>query len=170
MTSTYTTTESFTLVHARKLAAKVSADMDQCRRLYGSPGEADIARYQQELIVLLHGGYVSEYEFGFKTSDDRRVISWKYKVTANGDLQGGRSGGLYTQANICNAKMFNLLRTNVDWAALPTAEKARMNEKHGVSRVDGEPPSDGNGSWVRDHTYSAGGVAIERQEFRPWSV
>jgi hypothetical protein len=168
MTSTYTTTESFTLVHARKLAAKVSADMDQCRRLYASPSEADIARYQEELTVLLHGGYVAEYEFGFKTSNDRRVISWRYKVTANGDLQGGRSGGLYTQANISNANMFNFLTTNGDWALLTAAQKAAENAKHSISRVDAEPPSDGNGTWVRDKTYSAGGVAIERQEFRPW--
>ena len=168
MTSSYTTTESFTVVHARKLAAKVSADMDQCRRLYGLPSETDIARYQEELIVLLHGGYVSEYEFGFKTSDDRRVISWMYRVNANGDLQGGRSGGLYAQADVSRAKTFNFLTTNSDWTRLTPAEKQAVKAKYSISRVDGEPPSDGSGIWVRDRTYSAGGVAIERQEFRPW--
>ena len=41
---TYTTTESFTLTNAKKLAAKVTADMHQCRRLYGDPGEASDLR------------------------------------------------------------------------------------------------------------------------------
>lgn len=170
MSYSYTTSESFTIIHARKLAAKVSADMEQCRRLYGYPSADAIAKYQEELTVMLHGGYVSEYEFGFKTADDRRVISWKYKVTSDGDLQGGRSGGLYTQANISNATMFNFMTYSYKWSGLTATQQDVVDAKHSVARTDGQPPADGNGSWVRDKTYSAGGVAIERQEFRPWSA
>jgi hypothetical protein len=170
MSYSYTTTESFTIAHARRLAAKVSADMEQCRRLYGKPSAANIAEYQEELTVMLHGGYVSEYEFGFKTTEDRRVVSWKYAVSADGDLQGGRSGGLYTQANISNASLFNFMSYSDDWFALDAAERDKVKGKHTVRRVTGEPPADGSGWWVRDKTYSAGGVAIERQEFRPWSA
>jgi hypothetical protein len=169
MTSTYTTSDSFTLVHARKLAAKVAADMDQCRRLYGEPSSAEIDAYREELVVMLHGGYVSKYEFGYQTSDERRVLTWLYTINAAGDLEGGqRSGGLYSQANVVNAAMFNFLTTNADWHALGGSGQAEVKKRHTIRRTTGYPPTDGNGRWVRDKTYSAGGVAIERQEFRPW--
>jgi hypothetical protein len=41
----YTATESFTLTDAKKLAAKVIADMHQCRRIYESPSESSIEAY-----------------------------------------------------------------------------------------------------------------------------
>lgn len=167
MTSTYTTTDSFTLVHVRKLAAKVAADMDQCRRLYGEPSTAQIEAYREELVVMLHGGYISNYEFGYQTSGERRVVSWLYAVT-RGDLEGGRSGGLYTQADISGATMFNFLTTNTDWSRLGASGQEAVKQRHSIRRITGEPPRDGNGRWVRDRNYSAGGVAIERQEFRPW--
>jgi Bacterial HORMA domain family 1 len=169
MTSTYTTTDSFTLIHARKLAAKVAADMDQCRRLYGEPSSAQIEAYREELVVMLHGRYVSKYEFGYQTSDERRVVTWLYTVTAYGDLSGGqRSGGLYSQADTSNATMFNFLTTNADWSGLGSSGQDDVKKQHSIRRVTGEPPTDGNGRWVRNKTYSAGGVAIARQEFRPW--
>src|SRR4051794_27015052 len=130
MSYSYTTSETFTIAHARRLAAKVSADMEQCRRLYGKPSAANIAEYQEELTVMLHGGYVSEYEFGFKTADDRRVVSWKYVVTANGDLPGGRSGGLYAQANIGNASLFNFMSYSDEWIALDSAGRDKVKAKH----------------------------------------
>lgn len=169
MTSTYTTTESFTLVHARKLAAKVAADMDQCRRLYGEPSTTEIEAYREELVVMLHGGYVSKYEFGYETRDERRVLTWLYTVTRDGDLEGGqRSGGLYSQADTSQATMFNFLTTNADWHGLGISGQNDVKRQHSIRRVTGEPPTDGSGRWVGDKTYSAGGVAIERQEFRPW--
>src|SRR5689334_17499738 len=107
MSYSYTTNETFTLAHARHLAAKVAADMHQCQRFYGKPTDAKIEDYQQELIVLLYGRYVESYEFGFKTSDGRRVISWLYIVSPSGDLEGGRSGGLFPTADISGAVTFN---------------------------------------------------------------
>ncbi len=109
MTYSYTGTESFTVAHARKLAAKVSADMNQCRLFYGSPSETEIAKYRDELVTMLAGKYVDRYEFGFKTASDERVVSWRYRVTAAGDLDGGRSGGLHAKADNSNAMMFNFM-------------------------------------------------------------
>ncbi len=90
MTTTYSTTDSFTLTNAKKLAAKVVADMHQCRRFYGGPSEASIAAYNDELVVMLAGQYVTSYEFGYQTSDEKRVVSWLYHVSVAGDLEGGR--------------------------------------------------------------------------------
>src|SRR5690242_1007102 len=115
MSYSYTTTETFTRTHARRLAAKVAADMHQCQRFYGKPSDAEIATYQDELVALLHCGYVKSYEFGFKTAADRRVVSWYYTAGPAGDLEGGRSGGLYATADIATARWFNFLTYTTEW-------------------------------------------------------
>ena len=116
----YTTTDSFTLSNAKKLAAKVTADMHQCHRLYGDPTEADLAAYNEELVVMLAGEYVTSYEFGYQKGESR-IVSWYYTVTAAGDLEGGRSGGLYAKADISGASWFNFMTTNHSWAGLTEA-------------------------------------------------
>jgi len=167
MTNSYTNTESFTLTNAKKLAAKVSADMDQCRLHYGEPLETDIVRYRDELVVMLVEKCVSKYEFGYKTSDGKRIVSWQYAVNAAGDLEGGRSGGLFATADVSKGSMFNFLWTNTTWDNLSDSGREKIRSQHAVRRGTGDPPSDGSGSWVRDRTYGSGGVALERREFRP---
>ncbi len=168
MSYSYTTTESFTLTHARRLAAKVAADMHQCRRFYGQPTDTQIENYQQELIVLLHGGFVSSYEFGFKTKNGLRVVSWSYTVGPSGDLEGGRSGGLFPSADISNAVTFNFLSYSSAWFSLSTVERDKVKANYAVKRTDGSPPKDGNGYWDSSRHYASGGVAVTRKEFRPW--
>jgi hypothetical protein len=168
MTYSYTTNETFTVAHARKLAGKVSADMDQCRLFYGQPTASDITDYREELVVMLAGQYIDRYEFGFKTPDDRRVVSWSYRVNSSGDLDGGRSGGLYAKGDVAGAAMFNFMWTNTSWWNASESERNEERAKHNVDRTSGQPPSDGNGRWVQDRSYGAGGVLLQRDEFRPW--
>src|SRR6266851_857665 len=126
MSSTYTISETFTLTHARRLAAKVAADMHQCQRFYGHLTDTQIENYEKEMTVLLHGGYVESYEFGFKTKDGRRVVSWNYTVSPSGSLEGGRSGGLFPAADVSSAVMFNFLSYSAAWYALSTVEKDKI--------------------------------------------
>ena len=164
----YTTSETFTRTHARRLAAKVAADMHQCQRLYGHLTDAEIEDYQEELTTLLHGRYVKSYEFGFKTKDDRRVVSWFYTVGPAGDLEGGRSGGLFPSADISDAVVFNFLSYNSEWSALSDKERDKIKASYSVQRVEGSPPKDGKGHWDSSRHYASGGVAVTRKEFRPW--
>jgi hypothetical protein len=164
----YTTSETFTLTHARRLAAKVAADMHQCRLFYNYPTDAKIKDYEQELVVLLHGGYVESYEFGFKTKDGRRVVSWYYTVGPSGDLEGGRSGGLFPSADISGAVTFNFLSRSAAWSALSKKEREEIEASLPVRRTEGSPPQDGNGYWNSSRRYASGGVAVTRKEFRPW--
>lgn len=168
MTGTYTLTETFNVTHARRLAAKVVADMHQCDLLYTKgPARVAIANYEQELVAMLAGGYIDSYEFGFQTSAGQRVLSWKYTVGLSGDLEGGRSGGIHAQANLAGASLFNFMATNAKWALLPSTEKSIVDDKHPIQRVEGKAPADGNGYWSSTRSYAAGGVALNRQEFRP---
>lgn len=164
----YTTSETFTLTDARRLAAKVAADMHQCQSFYGHLTDTEIEDYRQELTVLLHGGYVKSYEFGFKTRGGQRVVSWFYTVGPSGDLEGGRSGGLFPSANISNAVMFNFLSYSSKWLVLSDKEKDKIKTDYSVRRTEGSPPQDGNGYWDSSRHYASGGVAVTRKEFRPW--
>jgi hypothetical protein len=169
MTSSYSISETFTLTHAKHLASKVVSDLYQCRNFYGEPSEAQISKYQDELIVMLAGGYVREYEFGFK-KNDLRIVSWQYRVNASGDLVGGaddRSGGIYARADTSGATHFNFMSYSQAWFDLTSGEQNNVKAKHPVSRGTGHLPSDGTGYWQTDRTYSSAGVAIERKTFRP---
>lgn len=168
MSYTYTISETFTLTHARRLAAKVAADMHQCQRFYGHLTDTQIENYQQELIVLLLGGYMKSYEFGFKTRNGRRVVSWFYTVSPSGNLEGGRSGGLYPAADISDAVMFNFLSYSSEWFALDDVEQDKIEASHLVRRTNGTAPQDGNGYWDSSRYYVSGGAAVTRKEFRPW--
>ena len=168
MSFSYTTTETFTRSDARRLGAKVAADMHQCQLKYGEPSDAEIGNFQQELEVLLLGGYVESYEFGYQTSDEKRVVTWRYKPGPAGDLEGGRSGGLYLHADTSNASMFNLLSRSSTWFALSREEQAKIDALHPVDRTTGSGPSDGNGYWSTTRIYVSGTGAIKREEFRPW--
>ncbi|MEB4613692.1 HORMA-1 domain-containing protein [Leucobacter sp. M11] len=169
MTSSYSISQTFTLTHAKHLASKVVSDMYQCRNFYGEPSEAQIVNYQEELIVMLAGGYVKEYEFGFK-KNDQRIISWQYRVNASGDLVGGtddRSGGIYARADVSGATHFNFMSYTQAWFDLTSTEQSAVRAKHPINRSTGNLPSDGSGYWHTDRTYSSAGVAIERKTFRP---
>lgn len=164
----YTTSETFTLTDARRLAAKVAADMHQCHRFYGRPTDTAIKNYQEELTVLLYGEYVESYEFGFSTKDERRVVSWFYTVSPSGDLAGGRSGGLFPSADVSGAALFNFLSYSSKWSGLSMTERAKIKASYSVQRVDGSPPQDGDGYWDSSRRYASGGVVVTRKEFRPW--
>jgi hypothetical protein len=96
-------------------------------------------------------------------------VSWRYRVTSAGDLEGGRSGGLYAKADVAQARWFNFLWTSQKWADLSESARAAVNAQYHLDRGDGDPPQDGSGRWVTDRTYGSGGVALRREEFRPWS-
>ena len=167
MSSSHTTSHSFTKTNAKKLGAKVASDMYQCLQLYGMPDEEFIVRYQEELVVLLTGKFLEEYEYGFRTGDGERVLSWLYQVAESGDMEGGRSGGLYTAADVSSARWFNFLTPSKAWWRLTADEKQKFIAQHTISREPGNAPVDGKGTWVADHQYASGGMTIVRKEFRP---
>lgn len=168
--STIAASQSFTRTHAKYLASKVVADLYQCARLYGRPTTDSIPDYEAELVELLVGGYVDEYEFGFK-KDGKRVVSWHYAVTAGGDLVGGgtddNAGGVYARAKVAGADYFNFLSYSQKWWDLTSSDRERIKGTLPFSRSTGTLPADGNGYWVQDRTYSSSGTSVARRTFRP---
>lgn len=164
-TTTYTTSESFTLTNAKHLCSKVTADMLRCLQIYGRPSGDHINVYGTELAQLLCDGYVEEYEFGFKR-DEQRLVSWRYKVV-NGSLQSAddRPGKILTGIDVSAAQFFNYLTKSAAWGRLSQEEKDRIEASLPVKRTFCDPPKDALGYWVEDRCYASGGVSLGRRTF-----
>lgn len=168
MSLSATISDSFTRTHARYLSSKVVSDLYQCSRLYGSPAAHSISDYETELIEMLVGDYLSEYEFGFK-ENDRRIVCWRYQVSPGGDLVGGDqcAGGLYARAKVANASYYNFLSYSYAWWQLTHSARERIEGKLPFARSSGYLPTDGEGYWTNDRSYSKGGVSLSRRTFTP---
>lgn len=163
---TKTATSTFTIIHARYLSSKVAADMHLCASYYGQPSEQRIREYAEELAQYLNEGYVSEYEFGYK-KDGKRVVSWRYRVDANGNLTtDDRPGKVVPYVDITGASFFNFLTPSSRFFNLPASEQARFEGGLPVQRPSGTPPSDGSGYWASDRNYFSGGQGLNRQTFQ----
>ena len=80
-------TQTFTITHARHMAAKVATDLKRVQRFYGYPSDSSITQYEAELIVMLKAGYLGEVTYGFKRGNDFIEPTLRY----SGDLVGAGS-------------------------------------------------------------------------------
>ncbi|MDR3719869.1 MAG: hypothetical protein P4K98_13805 [Bryobacteraceae bacterium] len=169
MSYSFTRTETFSIIHARKLAAKVAADMHLCAQYYGRPSEGNIRDYAEELSQYLNEGYVKEYEFGF-TKDNKRIVSWRYRVDENGILTADeRPGRVVPYVDTNGASFFNYLTQNLRFTQLSAAQQCRFQASQPVQRTVSDPPTDGPGYWTSDRNYFSGGRGLNRQTFQPLS-
>lgn len=164
-----TRSESFTIINARKLASKVATDMHLCAQYYGNPTETRIREYAEELAQYLNAGYLQEYEFGYKR-DGKRIVTWRYKVDANGQLTtDDRPGKIVPYVDIAGAVFYNFMTRNARFSQLSPNERARFEAGLPLQRPDGQPPSDGTGYWTSDRNYYSGGCGLNRLTFQPLS-
>jgi len=168
-TTTQSRSDTFTLVHAKYLASKVTTDMTRCHQLYGFPSTLEaIDRYGTELALMLKAGYVSKYEFGFK-KDEKRVLSWLYEVKGS-SLEGGdqRPGGIVSGVSIADAKTFNFMTYSAAYSAETSEKMEAFKKTLPFIRSSGSSPTDGSGYWVEEKAYSAAGTLVTRRNFRPY--
>ena len=89
-------------------------------------------------MELLVGGYVAEYEFGFK-KNGKRVVTWQYRVNASGDLGGGgvddRAGGVYARAKVADATHFNFLSYSQKWRNLTPGARKAIKDRLPIRRI-----------------------------------
>jgi Bacterial HORMA domain family 1 len=164
--SSYSYAETFTRVHARRLAGRVTTDLRQSHLLYGSPSESMLEKYREELEELLVGGYVDKYQFGF-TCAGNTVWSLRYQVGPDGALSGtGTGGGVPARVSITNATFFNFLTPSNSWYRLSTNAREAVEQRLPFTRSVGTLPGEAGGFWTRDRAYAAGGVVLERSVFR----
>lgn len=168
MSYSLTVSESttFTVTHARHMAAKVATDLKRLQRLYGSPSDSDIADYEEEAIALMKAGYLNYVWYGFKRKG--YWIEPTLKYTAQ-DLYSGTidddPGKIRPGADISGASFYSYLTYTSAWDALTSSEKDAF--KKGLPHYRGgadEPSVDGY--LASDRTYSSGGRSLERTTVR----
>jgi len=166
---TRTVSESFTLTQAKYLASKVTADMRRCQQLYGYPSDTRINNLGTELAILLRDGYVNTFEFGFvRTADDERVLTWRYSVDSAGNLQSNdRPGRIIAGVNIAGATLKSYLVKSSAWYKLTSAQQAAIEAVLPIERTATAEYGSSLGTWQKDLCYSATGVAMVRETFRP---
>jgi hypothetical protein len=169
MASSYTlsASESFTIVHARRMAAKVAADLKRMQRHYDKPSDAAIATYEEEVVQLLKAGYLGAVTYGFKRNG--QWIEPTLRYTAK-DLQGAAGtdddpGKIKPWADISGASFYSFLTNSGAWHALSSAEQAAFEKTLPFQRGGASEPGI-SGYLENDRTYSAGGKSLGRSSVR----
>ncbi len=168
MSSSFTIaqTTTFTLTHARHMAAKVATDLKRLQRLYGLPSNAEIANYETEVIQLLKAGYLGALTIGFRR--DGQWIEPTLRYTARdlaGDANDDDPGRVRPGANIDGATFYSYLTYSPAWHALTAIEQDAFKRAMPFYRT-GAPEPAINGYLAPDLTYSAGGRALDRASVR----
>ena len=167
--STYTRSETttFTVTHAKHMAAKVATDLKRLQRFYGSPSDLDIAQYETEVIELLKGGYLGKVAYGFKRNGNWIEPALLYTArdlsgtSANDDDPGRIRPGM----DISNATFYSFLTYSSAWNNLSQAEKEVFENQLPFKRGGASEPGV-TGYLNSDRTYSAGGRALDRSSVR----
>lgn len=171
MSSSYSYTESttFTVTHARHMAAKVATDLKRMQRFYGQPSDAEIANYETEVIELLKAGYLRTVSYGFRKNG--QFIEPTLRYTAR-DLADGANdddpGKLRASADIAGASFYSYLTYNAAWDRLTSAEKDAFKTRMPFYRGGADEPGV-NGYLIDDRTYSSGGRALTRSSVRSFT-
>jgi hypothetical protein len=171
MSYSYTTTDSvtFTVTHARHMAAKVATDLKRMQRFYGSPSDADIATYETEVTELLKAGFLGTVTYGFWKNDNWIEPTLRY--TAH-DLAGMSAndddpGKIRASANTTGASFYSFLTHSPAWSNLSPAEKDAFKKSLPFYRSSGSEPGV-SGYLEQDRTYSSGGRALNRSTVRSY--
>lgn len=169
--SSYTFTESatFTVTHARHMAAKVSADLKRMQRFYGHPSDSDIVNYESEAIELLKAGYFGTLTVGFLRGG--QWIEPTLRYTAR-DLAGMAAndddpGRVLPGRDVSGATFHNYVTYSAAWDALSESQKDAFKRRMPFYRT-GMPQPTVNGYLVDDKTYSAGSRALNRASVKAY--
>ncbi len=116
---TFTDTQSFTITHARHMAAKVATDLKRMQRLYGQPNDVLIANYEEEITELLKIGMLETVTYGYRRDGNWIEPTLRYTakdlagISANDDDPGRiRPGADITEAYFYSYLSYNTASWN----------------------------------------------------------
>lgn len=169
MSSSFSVSESqsFTITNAIHMAAKLATDLKRMQRLYGSPSDSEIAKYEAETVALLKAGYFGVMTLGFKRNNEWIEPTLKYTardlagVSANDD----DPGRIRANANVSGASFTSFLTYTPAWDQLTSDKKDSFKKALPHYRTSGDEPRI-NGYLVEDKVYSSGGRALSRATVR----
>ena len=171
MSSSFTITQSstFTVTHARHMAAKVAADLKRMQRFYGAPGDADIDAYEAEVAALLKAGYLGTVWYGFKRNGCwiEPTIRYTARELYLGSAADDDPGGIYRRANVSGADFYSYLTYSSAWDDLTVRERDAFKRTLPFYRQGAAEPAV-YGYLSHNRTYSSGGRALDRASVRSY--
>lgn len=166
MTSGYYTTtqsETFTVTHARHIAAKVATDLKRMQRFYERPDDREIDTYEKEVVALLRGDYLDAVTYGFHRAGTW-VVALKYAARQGGVVVVDASpGNVPMGADVRDCAFGSFFAGNSQWRTLTEEKKRQVYANAGLPyfRVLGDD-YDASNQWHADKVYSAGGRGVLR--------
>lgn len=166
---TITESETFTVTHARHLAAKVAADLKRMQRFYGSPTDGHIANLEGEATELLRQGYLESVVYGFQRNGGWIDPTLRYTVQdfTNGSVNDD-PGRIKPGADINGATFYSYLSYNSAWHRLGENEKTKIKATLPIQRTSAAEPQVIGGYFVDDKTYSSGARSLGRASIRSY--
>jgi hypothetical protein len=171
MTNSFTQSQAvtFTLTHARHLAAKVATDLKRMQRFYGAPSDTHINELEEELVALLKNGYLKAITYGFKRDGKFIVPSLYYTahelLTLN--TQDDDPGKVLPGADVSNAHFNSYLERSQAYFDASDDERNAFNQSIDIQRV-GIPKPEAEGYFSKDLTYSSGGRSLNRSTLKSY--
>jgi hypothetical protein len=167
---TLTQTSTFTVTHARHMAAKVATDLKRMQRFYGSPSDESIIAYEAEIMEMLKAGYLRAVTYGFWRNNQWIEPTLRYTAY---DLMGAAAndddpGRVRPGAGTTGASFYSYMTYSAEWDALTADQRQAFAERLPVKR-GGAPEPGVAGYFSEDRTYSSGGKALNRASVRSWS-
>lgn len=170
MSTSYSVTsaETFSLVHARKIASQVATDLLRFQTLYGSPSDEWIGKYEAEMVELLRHDAVNDVVYGFKRDGNWTEAAVRYVGLPGGTLVANDDPGkIRPRLDIARAQFTSFLTYSERWyGSLTPVERAAVEETCGFKRSSGSAPPLEAGYWVDDRNYIAGGRGLGRSSVR----
>lgn len=174
MSYSFTTsnTETFTVTHARHIAAKVATDLKRLQRFYGkwapSLTDSKIDDFLDELIEYLAAGYLGYVAYGFRRNGRWVAPTLRYTAYDLGqttDMRDNAPGAVYPGEDVSGASFYSFLTTSRSWSSASFRDREEFLKRLPIQRGIGQAPGL-DGYWAQDRTYSAGGRALDRFSLR----
>jgi hypothetical protein len=159
----YTESSTFTVTHARHMAAKVATDLKRMQRFYGSPSDDNIASYQAEATEMIKAGYLGTVTYGFKKAGNwiEPTLCYTARDLAGASANDDDPGRLRPGADISGASFYSYMTYSAAWDQLTSAQRDAFKATLPFVRNGAAEPGV-SGYLASDRTYSSGGRALDR--------
>lgn len=170
MSYSYTASETitFTLTHAKQIAAKVATDLKRMQRFYGFPSDIRIENFENEVTLLLKYGYLDTVTYGFEKDGNWIEPTLVYTSSELENSINDDPGRLRPGKDVTDASFYSYLTYSSLWHNLTTDEQTAFDNSLPLKRGNAEKPGI-NGYLDNDRTYSTGGKTLSRASVRSYS-
>jgi hypothetical protein len=169
--STYSVTgsenETFSIIHARRIASRVATDLLRFQSFYGTPSDKSIDDYEAELTVLLNHDVLAWVEYGFQRNGKWTEAAVRYTALPGGTLIANDDPGkIRPNLDIAGAKFTSFLSFNDNWYGKTQSERDAITRERPFTRGAGTEPPLESGYWADDLNYTAAGRGLGRASAR----